>query len=203
MTRTSLFTLAGFVLGVLALAAFRLAFAHPEPPIHYHANFAVFAEGERIDLSDDRYMQDVALCAEDVRIVPPPARVHLHNNNQDVVHVHHGGATWGHLMANLRFVLGDRVMVTRDGDVYLEGGGRTLKFILNGRPQLSVYNETIRPGDRLLISFGPENEQEVLTAQFPVVASDAERYDGMRDPTGCGGPDEPSLWTRIRHVFTG
>lgn len=198
-----LFGIGGFLLGILALAAFRLAVASPEPPVHYHADFAIFAEGERIDLSDDRYMQDVAVCAGDARIVPPPSRVHLHNNNQDVVHVHHGGATWGHLLANLRFVLGDRVLVTRDGDVFVEGEGRTLKFILNGRPELSVYNQLIRPGDRLLISYGAEGEQEVLTSQFPAVASNAQEYDQRIDPTGCGGPAELTLWTRLRHVFTG
>lgn len=203
MSRTVLFGVGGLLLGILALAAFRFAAAAPEPPIHYHANFAIFANGERIDLSDDRYMEDVAVCAEDARNVSPPARVHLHNNDQDVVHVHHGGATWGHLLANLRWVLGDRVMVSRDGDIYLTGQGGMLKFILNGRPELSVYNQTIRPGDRLLISYGPESEQEAIASQFPVVASNAPQFDQLMDPAGCGAPHEPTFWTRLRHAFVG
>lgn len=201
--RTQLAAGAGIVTGIIALAAFRLAFAAPEPPIHYHANFAIFVEGERLDLSGDRHMQDVAACAGDVRDVPPPSRVHLHNNDPDVVHVHHAGATWGHLLANLRFVLGDRVLVTSDEDVLVAGGGRTLKFILNGRPEMSVYNRTIRPRDRLLISFGSDSEQEVMASEFPLVASTAARFDEVRDPSGCGGPEEPTLGERIRHAFIG
>jgi hypothetical protein len=203
MGRTGVFVGLAFLLGVLSLAGFRMALAAPEPPVHYHANFAIFAGGERIDLTDDRYMEDVAACAHDMRNPPAPSRVHLHNNDQDVVHVHDGGATWGHLLANLRMVLGDRVLVTRDGDVFLHGEGGTLKFVLNGRPELSVYNETIRPGDRLLISFGPESMQEVIATQFPVVASNAPEFDGMPDPAGCGGHEHRGLGARLRHAFAG
>jgi hypothetical protein len=203
MRRTGLFVVAAFVLGFVSLAGFRMAVAAPEPPVHYHANFAIFAHGERIDLSDDRFMEDVARCAEDMRNPPPASRVHLHNNDQDVVHVHDGGATWGHLLANLRMVLGDRVLVTRDADVFLHRQGGTLKFVLNGRPELSVYNETIRRGDRLLISFGPESMEEVIATQFPVVASNAPEFDGMPDPAGCGGHEHRGFGARLRHAFAG
>src|SRR5918992_596198 len=99
---------------------------------------AVVAEGQRLDLSADHFMVDVAACASDPSNVAPTSRVHLHNNDPDVVHVHHPGATWGHLLANLRMVLGDRVLMTREGRLYAADDTRTLKFILNGRPEFSV-----------------------------------------------------------------
>jgi hypothetical protein len=195
--------LVGLVVGVLGLAAFRFAVAAPEPPTHYHANFAVFVNGARLDLTDQRYMEDVAACPAAAVGVPPRSRVHLHNNDHDVVHVHHEGATWGHLMANLGFVLGDRIMMTDEGELFLADEGGTLKFILNGRPEWSVHNQEIRPGDRLLVSFGPETKEEALERQFPAVASNAAEYDELSDPAGCAGPDEPTLRDRIRHAFTG
>lgn len=203
MNRSALFVVLAFLLGVASLAGFRMAAAAPEPPIHYHANFAIFAHGARIDLSHDRYMQDVAACAADPRNPPPASRVHLHNNDPDVVHVHDAGATWGHLLANLRMVLGDHLLVTDDGAAFRDGEGGTLKLVLNGRPELSVYNETIRPGDRLLISFGSESLDEAIAAQFPAVASNAPEFDAMDDPAGCGGHEHRGLGARLRHAFTG
>jgi hypothetical protein len=194
----------GALLGILGLLIFRLVFAPPEPPLHYHANFAIYVHGERLDLSGDRFMVDVAVCAGDVRNPPPQARVHLHNNDPDVVHVHHGGATWGHLLANLRIVLGDRILTTPEEDEILQTGeGGTLKFIINGRPDNSVYNLGIRGGDRLLISFGPESEQEVISTQFPLVASNAPQFDHLPDPAGCGGPEHRTFRERLRHAIAG
>jgi hypothetical protein len=204
MQRPILLILAGFVLGILALAGFRFVAAHGEEPVHYHANFAVFLDGERLDLTDDRFMEDVAACAGDPRNLPPTERVHLHNNDHDVVHVHHAGATWGHLFANLRMVLGDRLLVTRDGDVFTEGDDRSFKFILNGRSELSVFNQLIRPGDRLLISFGPESDREVLQTQFPQVLDNAPAFDLLDDPVGCGAAaHDHGFLARLRHAFVG
>jgi hypothetical protein len=202
MKKILLAAILGLVVGVLALAAFRLVFIPMERPTHYHANFAIFVDGKRVDLSTDEYMEDVATCAVGETVLPI-SRAHLHSNNPDVAHVHHEGVTWGHLLMNLGFGLGEEYLALDEGPVLTEGEGRTLKFILNGRPQFAVHNELIRSGDRLLISYGPESEAEVLRTQFPRVASNAEEYNQRRDPAGCSGPAETTLWDRIRYAFVG
>jgi hypothetical protein len=192
----TMYILGGALLGVIALAAFRIAFIPVAEPTHYHANFALFAHGERIDLSADEYMEDVATCAVGETVLPT-ARAHLHNNNPDVAHVHHEGVTWGHLLANLGFGLGEEYLVLDNGPVLTEGEGRTLKFILNGRPQFAVHNELIRSGDRLLISYGLEGEAEVLQNQFPRVATTAEEYNRRQDPAGCAYSGASRALTRF------
>lgn len=194
---------AGILIGVIILATARVIFVPVEPPTHYHANFAIFVEGERLDLSADRYMEELAGCRADAESILPTERVHLHDNNPEVAHVHHDGATWGHLLANLGFGLGDHYLITDDGTLHLEENGGTLKFVLNGRPLPSVHNQLIRSGDRLLISYGHEGEEEILRSQFPAVASNAEEYNWKDDPAGCSGPDEPTLWDRVRDAFVG
>lgn len=200
-TRT-IYIATGFLLGVTALGAFRFATVTLDEPTHYHANFALFANGERIDLSADKYMEDVATCAVGETLLPR-ARAHLHSNNPDVAHVHHEGVTWGHLLMNLGIGVGEDHLAPDEGLVLTEGPGRTLKFILNARPQFAIHNELIASGDRLLISYGPESEEEALRTQFPQVASDAEEYNERQDPAGCAGAHEYSLWDRLRHVFAG
>lgn len=198
----ALYLAIGILAGILGLVAFRLAFAQPEAPTHYHASFAIFVNGERLDLSGDEFMEDVTSCAAGHTVLPR-GRVHLHENNPDIVHVHHPGVTWGHLFDNLGIGVGRTYIATPDGAVLTDGEGRTMKFVLNGRPQFAVHNELMRTGDRVLVSYGPESEAEVLASQFPAVATGAEEYDTRDDPAGCAGPGHRTLRDRLRHALVG
>jgi hypothetical protein len=192
----------GAVAGVLLLGGLRFAFAPWDAPTHYHANWAVFIDGERLDLTDERYMEDASACA-DRRDVQAADRVHMHDGNHDVVHVHHEGATWGHLMSVLGFGLGPDYLITDDGRRLFSEDGRTLKFVINGLQVSEIHNRVIRPGDRLVISYGPETADQVLAEQFPQVASNAPEYDRTYDPAGCSGPQRLPLLERLRAAFWG
>ena len=191
----------GALLGALALGAARFAAAPPPETVHYHANWLVMLDGERLDLSSARYMEDVAACTADGALVAPEQRVHMHDNDADAVHVHAAGATWGHLLANLGFALNGTHLVTDDGRVVADGAGRTLKFVVNGRAVDAVHNRLIRSGDRLLVSWGPESADEVIRTQFPRVASTAERLNTLPDPASCSGQAAPTLRERLRRAF--
>lgn len=191
----------GMVVGVLALGLVRLAFLPPEPVVHHHANWAVFVDGARLDLSADRYMEDVVRCKADPTSVDPEDRVHMHNRNQDVVHVHDGGSTWGHFLANLGFGVGEDYLFTDTGARYVSGGGRTLKFILNGEEVPSIRNRVIGSEERLLVSYGSETAEEVARTQFPRVATDAGEHNLKPDPAGCAGPAEDTFADRLRRAF--
>lgn len=192
----------GILLGVGALGAVRFAATPWQEEVHYHANWAVFADGERIDLSGDRYMEDVGACVAGGDVLPTQ-RVHMHNNEQDVVHVHHGGVTWGHFLANLGFVPGDDFLVLGDGRRLEEGEGRTLKFIVNGFAVSDIRNRIIESGDRLLISYGPETLEEAADRQYGRVADNAERYNELQDPASCSGSTEPTFRERLLRAFWG
>lgn len=199
--RPALLVALGSVLGALILGLVRLAALPPEHVTHHHANFAVFIDGSRLDLTADRYMEDVARCKADPMRQDPPDRVHLHNRDHDVVHVHAPAATWGHLFANLRFGLGDSWIVTDSGKVLRAENGKTLKFILNGQPEGNVANRPIRSEDRLLVSYGIEREQDIASTQFAAVKANAGEFNGKFDPGGCGAVHEPKLGEKLRRAF--
>lgn len=192
----------GAVAGVLLLGGLRFAFAPWDATTHYHANWAVFIDGERLDLTAERYMEDASACAERGN-VQAADRVHMHDGNHDVVHVHHEGATWGHLMAVLGFGLGADYLITDDGRRLFNDDGRTLKFVINGFQVSDIHNRVIRPGDRLVISYGAETAEQVMAEQFPRVASNAPEYDLTYDPAGCAGAQKPPLLERLRAAFWG
>lgn len=192
--------LVGLLAGILALGIARFAFAPWEELPHYHANWAVFVDGERLDLSADRYMEPVATCMAGDQILPAN-RVHMHDNDDAVVHVHHTGVTWGHFVMNLGWSLGDDYLILDDGRQLVESSGGSLKFVVNGFVVPSVRDRLIRSGDRLLISYGSETDQEALRTQFPDVATGAEELNDTPDPAGCAGADELSWGARLRRAF--
>jgi hypothetical protein len=203
----TLFLGAGALLGILAVGAMRYANLPAQVTdegVHYHANFTVFVDGERLDLSDERYMEDIATCKANPDIVLPRERAHLHERIGDIVHVHQPGVTWGHLFANIGFVLGDGVLVTDDGRTFIDDGTRTMTFVLNGQTERSVYNLAIASEDRLLISIGDATPDSVLNAQFAEVPATAAAFNGVhQDAGGCSAsaPVEVTPGERIRRAF--
>lgn len=192
---------AGAVIGVLGFGAVRLAAMPPVPHVHYHANWAVFVDGQRLDLSAPRYMEDVARCKADATKLEPQDRVHLHSGDDDVVHVHAAGATWGHLLANLGFGVGDDYLLTDRGQRYAAAPGRTLKFIVDGHEVTSIRNLLIEDQDRLLVSYGPETAAEVVRTQFPQVATTAAEHNTRPDPATCSGDAHEGFGDRLRRAF--
>jgi hypothetical protein len=178
--------LIGFALGVVSLGLIRAAVVPPDPVVHHHANLAVFLQGERFDFSADRYMEDVASCYGGAGSNPRD-RVHFHENNPDVVHVHAAGATWGHLFQNLGWSLGAAHLITDDRRRFFHGEGGELFFVLNGLPVDRVEDRVVGSGDRLLVSFSSAPLDSVVQDEFPRVADNALEYNLKPDPASCSG----------------
>ncbi|MSR22118.1 MAG: hypothetical protein EXR92_01025 [Gemmatimonadetes bacterium] len=190
----------GVVAGALGFGLVRFALLPPVEHVHFHANWAVWLNGERVDFSADRYMEEVSACATDVEMTGP-ARVHLHENNPDVVHVHDDGVTWGHLLQNLGWAIGPDWILTDQFQLFKAGDGAHLTFIMGGMNVFPAYDRLIRPGDRLLISFGSEPVEELIGDRFPTVANNAPEYDVSFDPAGCSGQAPETLGERFRRAF--
>lgn len=200
------FLVSGAALGVVAVGSARFALLPDlvnEAFPHFHANYAVFIDGERLDLSGEEYMEDLASCRVDPLLMLPLDRTHMHERNQDVVHVHARGVTWGHFFANIGFTLRDDFLRTDERVMYEEAEGRSLKFILNGNPITSAYNELIKTEDRLLISFGTESVEELIGGQFDAVQANAHVFNEFhRDGAGCSvGPPDETRGERLRRAF--
>ena len=194
----------GIALGVLGLGVVRFWWVPPPEATHFHANWAIFIDGERFDLSDQRYMEEVSSCYTVEGEVTPQSRVHMHEGNHDAVHIHHLGATWGHLAGNLGIGLGEGYLILDDGTRIFDGEDGRFTYILNGRALTSVHNELIASEDRLLISYGSESLDALGKDRFGQVAATAGEYNMREDPATCSGSSEPlGVWDRIKLAFWG
>jgi hypothetical protein len=194
----------GIALGVFGLGAARFVGVPPPEATHFHANWAVFIDGERLDLSDQQYMEEISSCYSVDGEVTPQSRVHMHEGNHDVLHIHHLGATWGHLAGNLGIGLGEGYLILDDGTRIFDGEDGRFTYILNGRALTSVHNQLITSEDRLLISYGLESMKELGEERFGRVATTAGEYNTREDPATCTGTMEPiGMWGRLKLAFWG
>ncbi len=185
----------GILIGFLAIGLVR-SIAMQSTHTHYHADFAVFIRGQRQEFKGPQYYQEVSACdAHD----SPLGRVHLHDENNHVVHVHADVVTWADLFTNLGWSLSNSMLY--DGETtYADGQGGNLHFVLNGKATRSIANEIIGDQDRLLISYGAEDDG-ALMSQFGQVESGAKKADNTADPAACQGPEQEDLLTHLRRAF--
>lgn len=187
--------LLGFVVGMVVLIVLRFVM-YKSPDVHYHANFALYVNGQQDKFDNFTFYEEVASCSGD-DANNPKLRAHMHDKTNHVVHVHASGVTWGSFFANLGYTLGNQVIKTDNG-IYASGqDGNKLRFILNGDDTESIANEVIRSQDTLLIDYGNTSEQS-LTERFNAIPRDAGQFNQRQDPSSCKGSQAITFTERLK-----
>lgn len=191
----------GLVVGALIILAVRFATYQPEKDVHYHANFAVYLNGQREEFKDIFYYIGGESCTGDAEHqMTPHARAHMHDMVNDVVHVEDEVVTWGQFFQNMGWVVDPKVIRTPD-EVLMVDSANKVSFMLNGEKVDNVVGRVIGDKDRLLVDFG-STSNENLQKEFQTIATTAEKYNGSQDPGSCGGMSEKNTWKdRLKHMF--
>jgi hypothetical protein len=172
----------GFLLGILWLVGLRFLLVHPAET-HYHANFAVYINGQREEFKSFAYYEEVAACTS-AYADNPKGRVHMHDKVNDVIHVHDKRVTYADFFQNIGWALG-KDFVHTDMTLYSNTDSAQMHFMLNGERVDRVDNVMIGDKDRLLVSYGPADTD--LNTQYASVASTAAEVDQKQDPASCSG----------------
>jgi hypothetical protein len=189
----------GIIVGILAVLLIRF-FTYTPDLTHYHANFAVYINGERQTFQGSKYYEETAEMACTLEQVDTPAeRAHMHDNISDVVHVEDKLVTWGNFLQNLGWGLGDSYIAT-DRTVFNASEDATLVFIVNGQTMKSIANRVIEDEDRVLMSYGTSTSAEAQK-QFDAIDSTANAFDTKKDPAGCSGSRPVTNQDRLNHLF--
>ena len=141
--------ISGILLGAFSLTALRFV-TFQDKSVHYHANFALYINGQRDEFNSKTYYEETSACSADG--VDPRKRVHLHDQKSSVVTVHDKGATWGQLFTNLGYSLSNKSVETDKG-IFTANDKSDLTFIFNGRRVETIANETISSEDTLVITY--------------------------------------------------
>lgn len=186
-----------FLLGAFMAFAARFVFVKIDR-MHYHANFALYINGDRDEFKAFTFYEEETACASDHE-VHPQTRVHMHDQENSVVHVHSKGSTWGHFFANLGYTLGDNVLATTNGE-FVNGQDGKLSFLLNGKSVDSIDNEVIGNEDTLLIDFSNDSGS-VLKSRYGSIENKATKHNEEDDPASCSGSEAEPFGDRLKRTL--
>lgn len=116
---------------------------------HEHAALKLFINNEEpIDFSEPRYQVQSRF-------------IHFEDRNGVVVHRHATNVDLGFFFQSLDMEFNDQCIKLVDGTSYCNDGENTLKMYVNGARN-NMYDEyVLKDGDRILITYGDETEEEI------------------------------------------
>jgi hypothetical protein len=187
-----------FVLGILIILAIRFATYNPQR-VHYHANFAVYVNGQKEEFKNPIYYITLAAMCSAGASDSPTDRVHMHSGVNNVVHVEDKAVTWANFFQNIGWVVDPRVIRNLDG-LFIPDDQNKITFILNGKQVDGAMRLVINDQDKLLVDYGKTSDAQIKK-EYSAIPSTAHQYDVKPDPKSCSGSKKPSLHERLVHMF--
>lgn len=87
--------------------------------------------------------------------------VYIQADNPNIVHVEKMGTTWNDFFKTLPFKLTKDCLTTGTKETFCNTQDKSLKFYLNGIKTDNLLDREIKPGDKALISYGNETEDQI------------------------------------------
>jgi hypothetical protein len=115
---------------------------------HEHTAFNLFINGQTIDFSQPKYQVKSQY-------------VHFENGDGDTIHKHATGVDIGFLFETLGITFTNDCIIMDDGSEYCNDGNNTLKFFVNGVRNDMYNNYVLMDGDRVLLSYGSEGQEQI------------------------------------------
>ena len=115
---------------------------------HQHASILVKIFGDKFDFSHPDY-----------QIKAP--WIHFEAQDGNTIHRHSKGITLGYLFDTLNLGLSSNCFVFHDGREFCTNEDYTLKFYINGDKVSDIRDYVIMNDDRILVSYGPEDTDEI------------------------------------------
>ena len=119
-----------------------------EKNVNYQASFAIFTNGTFRTFSDSMYHN----LSEDV---------YIESSGLNIVNVKKPLVTWDDFFKTMPFKLTKECLTTGTGQTFCTNYNASLKFYLNEMPDPNALDKVINAKDRLLVSYGSENNTEI------------------------------------------
>jgi hypothetical protein len=122
--------------------------AGPLGGVHIHAGLLTMIYNQMFDYSSPAY-----------QLKSP--YIHFEKDNGETVHMHAANVTMGFLFDSVKIGLTDKCFTFPDKRTFCNNDQYKLKFYVNHKEVPSIRNYVFKDGDRMLISFGNENETQI------------------------------------------
>lgn len=117
---------------------------------HEHASILVRIFGDKFDFSLPAYQVKSSW-------------IHFEAQDGNTIHRHSSGVTLGYLFQTIKIGLSDKCFIFPNGKEFCTNEDYSLKFYINHNPVPSITDLIIHNDDRILISYGNENQTQIDT----------------------------------------
>lgn len=144
----------GMILVIGAIAVYMIApsvsgsHIGPAGSTHKHVDFMIFIEGVPVDFSKPKYQ------------VASPL-MHVEGGIGTLIHKHATGVTFVDFLKTVNMDMNSTCFRPDNGNYRCNGGGKTLKFYLDGKLDASFGNGELRDLQKILVSYGNETEEAI------------------------------------------
>jgi hypothetical protein len=116
--------------------------------VDYSASFAIFTHGTFRIFTAPRYHNQ----SEDV---------YIQSVNPNIIQVKISGVTWDDFFKTLPMKLAKDCLTTGTGQTFCTNTNSRLRFFINGREDTNALDKIIKDGDKLLVTYGSEDMQQI------------------------------------------
>ena len=162
-----------------------IGYADNEDEVHVHSDFVLYLDGKEYDLSADKYQSS----AEQVL----HKHVHLHDNNDEVIHRHDHGITLGDFFTSLGFKLEANCITDDEGLVFCNEDNEELVVFVNDEKITDFVDYVNQEEDRILIYYGSKADSETIKELLLSITDRACIYSGTCPERGTAPPESCGL----------
>jgi len=161
-----------------------IGYAYSQDKVHVHSDFIVSLDGTTYDFTDDQYQSKPNRTLH--------AHIHLHDNNDKVIHRHDHDITIADFFNSLGFTLTDECVITDTGLEYCSNGEKKLQLYVNNQ-QISPFTSYVnQEEDRILLFYGKPGEP-LLTDLLNNITDTACIFSGTCPERGIAPPESCGL----------
>ena len=115
---------------------------------HEHASMLVRIFGDKFDFSLPAYQIKNSW-------------IHFEGQDGTTVHRHSSGVTLGYLFETLGIAIDENCYIFPDGREFCNSDEYSIKYFINHQSVESINDHVLKEGDRILISYGDENQEQI------------------------------------------
>jgi hypothetical protein len=129
---------------------------------HSHAGILVKIFGDAFDFSSPSYQIKSSW-------------IHFEGNDGTTIHKHATGVKLGWLFDTLNLGLNDECFEFSDGRSFCTNDDYSIKFFINGESINGIRDFEISEGDKILISYGSETQDEIESQLLELIAQQLQK----------------------------
>jgi hypothetical protein len=153
--------------------------------VHVHSDFVLFLGGAEVDLSADKHQ------SKSEQILH--AHIHLHDNNDEIIHRHDHGVTLEEFFGSIGFDLTPDCITNDTGTLFCTDDSNELMVFVNDERVEDFVNYVNQEEDRILIYFGTKDDSETVKNLLPGITNNSCIYSGTCPERGVAPPESCGL----------